>query len=92
MSVGRTFFATLVLSLCLLGLVLAVFLINYNIRTTIHGQVEFSLSYTMEAGVPVLTDQGGTPLWSPPAGAQVLIDAPTRLLTALYRWLSEQIL
>ena len=87
MSAKRTFFAALALSLCLLGLLLALFVINYNIRHTLYGQVEFSLSYTLEEGLPVLTDSGGEPLWTLPEEAALLIPAPTRLLIEFYRWL-----
>lgn len=89
MTARRTFFATLALSLCLLGLVLSLFLINYNIRTTVYGAVEFSLSYRMEAGLPILTDRSGNPVWEPPAGAALLVPAPTRLLAELYGRLAE---
>ena len=57
-----TFFATLCLSLCVLGLGLAFLLIEWNMQQTIYGRVEPTLSFTVEEGVPTLTDDEGQPL------------------------------
>ena len=93
MSVGRTFFFAFVLSLCILGLLLSFVVIEYNIRRTTYGQVDFDISYTLEGGVPVLTDGAGEPLWTLPARWKqplaTLVDAPTRLLLWLYSKVGE---
>ncbi len=88
MTARHTFFVVFVLSLCVLGLLLSFLVIEYNIRRTIYGQMDFDLSYTLQGGLPVLTDGAGEPLWLLPAAwrqpLETLVDAPTRLLLWLY--------
>lgn len=95
MTAGRTFFVVFVLSLCVLGLLLSFLVIEYNIRRTTYGQVDVDLSYTLQEGLPVLTDGAGEPLWTLPEEwrqpLSALVDAPTRLLLWLYGRVGEML-
>ncbi len=83
----RTFFAAFILSLCVLGLVLAFFVIECNIQQTTYGQVDLGVRYTLDNGAPAVTLHD-KPLTLPAAEqtAQVTAPPPWRLLAALWRW------
>lgn len=86
----RTFLTAFILSMCVLGLICACLLIEYNIQQTSYGRVDFGLTYAIENGTPLVTrtdtDETVTLL---SADTQQLaapaVPAPIRLLAALVR-------
>ncbi len=87
----RTFFAAFILTLCVLGLFLAFFVIECRIQQTTHGRVDLGVTYTVEDGVPAVTT-GGETLAVPPAVGQVcevVVPPPVRLFAALWQWENE---
>ena len=88
----RTFLVTFILTLCVLGLFLAFFVIECRIRQTTYGQVDLGVTYTVEDGVPAVTVDGDKSLTIPTVvgrTADVVVPPPVRLLAALWRWENE---
>ncbi len=87
----RTFLITFILTLCVLGLFLAFFVIECRIQQTTHGRVDLGVTYTIEDGVPAVTVRGDT-VAAPRAvtnTAEVLVPPPVRLFAELWRWENE---
>lgn len=87
----RTFLSAFVLSLCVLGLLGAFFVIECRIRRTVHGQVDLGVTYVMVDGVPAVRVDG-EPLAAPPAAtqiAEVAVPPPVRLFAAVWQWECE---
>lgn len=89
----RTFFAALILSLCVLGLPVACLWIELDMQNTVYGAVRPAFGCRVEDGLPILTDGSGAPLL--PDGGQTelldaLPDAPTQLLIRLLRAVCAQ--
>lgn len=80
-----TFFAALILSLCVLGFAAACAVIEYNMQKTATGEADFGITYTMRAGVPEITDTatGRRLLPKLPDGAKIFIPAPARLIAKI---------
>ncbi len=88
----RTFFIAFILTLCVLSLFVAFFVIECNIQQTTYGRVDLGVTYTVEDGVPAVTLSGGETLAVPPAVEQVceiVVPPPVRLFAALWRWENE---
>lgn len=87
-----TFFATLVICLCLLGLLGAFVVIDCNLRRMTTGRWEPDLAFGLEGGIPTLTDLAGQPVLQPPASLSrvgyALLSAPARGVVRL--WQGEQ--
>ncbi len=90
-----TFFVALSLSLCVLGLGLAFLLIEWNMQQTVYGRVEPTLTFTVEEGVPTLTDAGGQALGVLPQqgrqAAYALLSTPARVTLWLWRAMQEAV-
>lgn len=89
----RTFFAALILSLCVLGLPVACLWIDLDMQNTVYGTVRPAFGCRVEDGIPLLTDGGGAPLLPSAEHADLLgtlPDAPTQLLLALLRAVCAQ--
>lgn len=87
----RTFFAAFILTVCVLSLFAAFFVIEYNIQQTTYGRVDLGITYTVEDGVPAV-QVGGEMLAVPPAAEQayeIAVPPPLRLFVALWRWECE---
>ena len=85
-----SFFAALLLTLCVLGFGGACLLIEYNTRHTLYGETGLPISYRLEQGVPVLTGTDtDTPLLSVPAAigqaAFSAVSPGKRILFTLWR-------
>ncbi len=89
----RTFFAALILSLCVLGLPVACLWIELDMQNTVYGAVRPAFGCRVEDGLPILTDGSGAPLL-PDSGQTELLDAlpdaPTQLLIRLLRAVCAQ--
>lgn len=84
----RTFLTAFILSLCVLGLLCAFFLIECHIQQTSYGQVNFGVTYAMENGIPVVCVDG-KPFATPDAlasFADVAAPPPVKLLAAVWQW------
>ncbi len=89
----RTFFAAFILTLCVLSLFCAFFVIECHIQQTTRGRVDLGVTYTVEDGILAVTlaDSGET-LAVPPAVGQVceiVVPPPARLFAELWRWENE---
>lgn len=87
----RTFVAAFILTLCVLGLLCAFFIIECNIQQTTYGQVDLGVTYSLEDGVPIVCVDDET-LTVPPAAeqiAEVAVPPPVRLFAALWQWETE---
>lgn len=87
---ASAFWATLLITLCVLGLGFACLLIECNIQKTTYGRVELGLSYTLESGFPRLMRADGKPLPAPlPSNwrqaLRACVSAPVRLTALLLR-------
>ncbi len=84
----RTFWHTFILTLCVLGLISSFLLIEYNIRRTSYGQVDFGVHYSVTDGLPTVTVDGE--VWKAPAAVatveEIAVPAPLRLLAVLWQW------
>ena len=90
-SPWRTFLAAFVLTLCVLGLLCAFFVIECHIQQTAYGQVDLGVTYTMQDGVPAV-QVDSDPITAPPAlaqAAQIVTPPPVKLLAALWQWETE---
>lgn len=88
----RTFFTALILTLCVLGLLCAFLIIEYNIQQTTYGRVDLGVTYALEDGIPTVRVGEGEPLTVPPVAgsiAEVAVPPPVRLFAALWRWECE---
>ena len=88
----RTFTAAFILTLCVLGLGCAFFVIEYNIQKTTYGQVDLGITYTLEDGVPAVRVDREESLAIPPAvtqTAEVAVPPPVRLFAAVWQWECE---
>ncbi len=88
----RTFFTAFILSLCMLGLLCAFLIIEYNIQQTTYGRVDLGVTYTVEDGIPAVQIDGAEPLTVPLAVGQaceIAVPPPVRLFAALWRWECE---
>ena len=88
----RTFLTAFILTLCVLGLLCAFLIIEYNIQQTTYGRVDLGVTYTLEDGIPAVRIGGGEPLAVPSAveqTAKVVVPPPLRLFAALWRWECE---
>lgn len=93
---ASAFWATLLITLCVLGLGFACLLIECNMQQTTYGRVELGLSYTLEEGVPHLTRADGEPLPAPlPSNwrqaLRACVSAPVRLTALLLRWETDAV-
>ena len=90
-----TFLAALALSLCVLGLPLAFLLIECNMRLTVYGRVEPTVTFAVEQGAPTLTDGQGHTLTLLPESerqaAYALLAAPARAALWLLRCQQEAV-
>ena len=82
--------AVFLLALCVLGLGPAFLLIECNIQRTVTGRVELGVAFSLEEGLPVLTDTAsGEPVLRLSAeerqGATVLLPPSLRLLGTLWQ-------
>ncbi len=81
----RSFWTAFILALCVLGMVCAFVVVDYNTRRVTYGQVDFEVTYTMQDGAPRIT-VGESVLTAPAADtAEGLLPPPLRLLVALWR-------
>ncbi|MBQ5840380.1 MAG: hypothetical protein IIW40_00320 [Clostridia bacterium] len=58
------FCAAFILTTCLLGMWVAFAAIEWNTQRMMHGHPTLGVSYTVEEGAPLLTDDEGAPLFS----------------------------
>ncbi len=88
----RTFVAAFILTLCVLSLGCAFFVIECRIQQTTYGQVDLGVTYALEDGVPAIRVDGEEIFSVPPAAepiADVAVPPPLRLLAALWQWETE---
>lgn len=74
----RGFFAAFIITLCVLGLVIGLYVVGYNSRLTMSGS---TVSYRVENGRVVITDD--TPTCVPAPREYELLPAPARLFLEL---------
>ena len=85
----RTFLAAFILSLCVLGLGCAIFIIECHIQQTTHGQVDLGVTYVMEAGVPIVSVDGEQQPTSDTLAALADIAAPPPVKWLAVLWQRE---
>ncbi len=84
----RTFFVAFILSLCVLGLIAAFFIIECRIQQTTYGQIDLGMTYVIDNGTLALSLHD-KPLTVPTAieqTARVTIPPPWRLLGDVWQW------
>lgn len=84
MKPAKAFMAAFILTLCALALPLSFLVIEYNMRHTVYGRVETGVSFSVDVGRPVLTDDNGEAVIAIPKqtrrAAYALLSAPARLI------------
>ena len=85
----RTFFVAFILTLCVLGLLLAFFFIECRVRLATYGRMDLGVTYTLDSGAPVITlAERGETLAVPPAVGQTVdafVPPSLRLFSRLLR-------
>lgn len=85
----RTFFTAFILTLCVLGLLLAFFFIECRVRLATYGRMDLGVTYTLDGGAPVITlAERGETLAVPPVVGQTVdafVPPSLRLFSRLLR-------
>lgn len=88
----RTFVAAFILTLCVLSLGCAFFVIECRIQQTTYGQVDLGVTYALEDGLPTICVDGEEIFSAPSAAApiaDIAVPPPLRLLATVWQWETE---
>ena len=85
----RTFLSAFVLTLCVLGLFCAFFVIECRIQQTTFGRVDLGVTYTIENGTPDVQVDGERVALPVRAPLAAVVPLPAKLFAAVWRCENE---